>query len=63
MTSKLRDSWEHIYRVIPYPRYDAEYEITNWYTRTHPDAPYRQQRAIWRSCAVRKCGEELGLGS
>jgi len=37
---KLRDTWEHIYRVIPYPRYDGEYEITNWYTATHPDAPY-----------------------
>jgi N-hydroxyarylamine O-acetyltransferase len=33
-------AWEHVYRVIPYPRYDMEYEITNWYTATHPDAPY-----------------------
>jgi N-hydroxyarylamine O-acetyltransferase len=40
LQSKLGDNWEHIYRVIPYPRYDAEYEITNWYTSTHPDAPY-----------------------
>ncbi len=41
LQSKLRDAWEHIYRVIPYPRYDGEYEITNWYTGTHPDAPYQ----------------------
>ena len=41
LQSKLRDTWEHIYRVIPYPRYDGEYEITNWYTGTHPDAPYQ----------------------
>ena len=41
LQAKLRDTWEHIYRVIPYPRYDAEYEITNWYTGTHPDAPYQ----------------------
>jgi N-hydroxyarylamine O-acetyltransferase len=40
LQAKLRDTWEHIYRVIPYPRYDDEYEITNWYTGTHPDAPY-----------------------
>ena len=33
-------TWEHVYRVIPYPRYDMEYEITNWYTATHPDTPY-----------------------
>jgi N-hydroxyarylamine O-acetyltransferase len=40
LQSRLGDEWEHIYRVIPYPRYDGEYEITNWYTGTHPDAPY-----------------------
>jgi len=41
LQSRLRNAWEHIYRVIPYPRYDGEYEITNWYTGTHPDAPYQ----------------------
>jgi N-hydroxyarylamine O-acetyltransferase len=41
LQSKLHDAWEHIYRVIPYPRYDGEYEITNWYTGTHPEAPYQ----------------------
>src|SRR3954471_14230520 len=41
LQSKLRGTWEHIYRVIPYPRPDGEYEITNWYTGTHPDAPYQ----------------------
>jgi len=41
LQAKLRDTWEHMYRVIPYPRYDGEYEITNWYTGTHPDAPYQ----------------------
>lgn len=33
-------AWEHVYRVIPYPRYDSEYEVANWYTATHPSAPY-----------------------
>lgn len=42
LQARLRDEWEHIYRVIPYPRYDGEYEITNWYTGTHPDAPYQR---------------------
>jgi N-hydroxyarylamine O-acetyltransferase len=40
LQSRLRNAWEHIYRVIPYPRHDGEYEITNWYTATHPNAPY-----------------------
>lgn len=41
LQARLNDSWQHIYRVIPYPRYDSEYEITNWYTATHPDTPYQ----------------------
>jgi N-hydroxyarylamine O-acetyltransferase len=36
----LKDDWHHIYRVIPYPRHDAEYDITNWYIATHPETPY-----------------------
>ena len=40
LQSLLGTQWEHIYRVIPYARYDAEYEVANWYTATHPDAPY-----------------------
>ncbi|WFU84727.1 arylamine N-acetyltransferase [Bradyrhizobium sp. CIAT3101] len=41
LQAKLRENWHHIYRVIPHPRYDAEYEITNWYTATHPETPYQ----------------------
>jgi N-hydroxyarylamine O-acetyltransferase len=40
LQARLGENWEHIYRVIPHPRFDAEYEICNWYTGTHPDAPY-----------------------
>ncbi len=41
LQARLKDGWHHIYRVIPYPRYDGEYEITNWYTATHPETPYQ----------------------
>ena len=37
-----------IYRVIPYPKYDSEYEIANWYTGTHPDAPYQSNIIVAR---------------
>ncbi len=37
---KLGDRWEHIYRVVSLPRVDAEYEMANWFTATHPDSPY-----------------------
>jgi N-hydroxyarylamine O-acetyltransferase len=41
LQARLQHRWEHIYRVIPYPRYDGEYEIANWYTGTHPETPYK----------------------
>lgn len=41
LQARLKHGWEHIYRVIPYPRYDGEYEIVNWYTGTHPETPYQ----------------------
>ena len=40
LQSKLGEAWEHIYRVVLLPRYDAEYEICNWYTASHPQSPY-----------------------
>jgi N-hydroxyarylamine O-acetyltransferase len=41
LQARLKHGWQHIYRVIPHPRYDGEYEITNWYTGTHPETPYQ----------------------
>lgn len=38
---KLGDHWEHVYRVVSLPRVDAEYEMANWFTGTHPQSPYR----------------------
>jgi N-hydroxyarylamine O-acetyltransferase len=40
LQARFADQWEHIYRVIPHPRLDAEYEIANWYTGTNPDRPF-----------------------
>jgi N-hydroxyarylamine O-acetyltransferase len=41
LQSRLGDKWEHIYRVAALPRVDAEFEICNWFTATHPDSPFR----------------------
>jgi N-hydroxyarylamine O-acetyltransferase len=40
LQSKLGSRWEHIYRVVFLPRVDAEYEICNWFTASHPQSPY-----------------------
>ena len=40
LQSRLGTRWEHIYRVVFLPRVDAEYEICNWFTASHPQSPY-----------------------
>ena len=40
LQSQLGNRWEHIYRVVFLPRVDAEYEICNWFTGSHPQSPY-----------------------
>lgn len=40
LQAKLGDTWQHIYRVVPLPRVDAEYEIANWFTATHPESAF-----------------------
>ena len=40
LQSRLGDRWEHIYRVVLLPRFDAKYEMCNWFTGTHPQSPY-----------------------
>jgi N-hydroxyarylamine O-acetyltransferase len=37
---RLGERWEHIYRVVSLPRVDAEYEMANWFTASHPQSPY-----------------------
>ena len=36
LQARLGEAWEHIYRVVPLPRVDAEYEMGNWFAATHP---------------------------
>jgi N-hydroxyarylamine O-acetyltransferase len=50
---KLGDRWEHIYRVVSLPRVDAEYEIANWFTGTHPQSPYVNNMIAARPCPNR----------
>src|SRR5882672_7871816 len=40
LQSRFGDRWLHIYRVVSLPRVDAEYEIANLFTASHPQSPY-----------------------
>ena len=41
LQARLGERWSHIYRVVLLPRVDAEHEICNWFTASHPESPYR----------------------
>lgn len=38
LQARLGDAWEHRYRVALVPQLDADYEVANWFTATHPDS-------------------------
>jgi N-hydroxyarylamine O-acetyltransferase len=42
LQSRVGVRWEHIYRVVLLPRLDAEYEICNWFTASHPNSLHRR---------------------
>jgi N-hydroxyarylamine O-acetyltransferase len=48
LQARLGGSWEHIYRVVPLPRLDAEYEIANWFTATHPASAFANNLIVAR---------------
>jgi N-hydroxyarylamine O-acetyltransferase len=48
LQARLGTSWEHIYRVVPLPRVDAEYEIANWFTATHPASAFANNLIVAR---------------
>jgi N-hydroxyarylamine O-acetyltransferase len=48
LEARLGDAWEHIYRVVPLPRVDAEYEIGNWFAATHPTSAFANNLMVAR---------------
>jgi N-hydroxyarylamine O-acetyltransferase len=40
LEAKLGDGWEHLYRIMPRPVPDIDYEVANWMTATHPGSPF-----------------------
>src|SRR4029077_15780987 len=40
LQAKLGENWENMYRLLPQPRLDTDYEIANWFTATHPNSQF-----------------------
>jgi N-hydroxyarylamine O-acetyltransferase len=38
LQAKLGENWENMYRLLPQPRLDTDYEIANWFTATYPNS-------------------------
>ena len=36
----LGSEWRNLYRLAPEPKLDADYEVANWFTATHPASPF-----------------------
>ena len=40
LQAKLGENWENMYRLLPQPRLDTDYEIANWFTAMHPNSQF-----------------------
>jgi N-hydroxyarylamine O-acetyltransferase len=42
-------SWAPVYRLLPTPLPDTDYELANWYTATHPESHFRHRLIVTRT--------------
>src|SRR5277367_1514057 len=40
LQAKLGDAWQNLWRVLPHPAHDADYEVANWFAATHPNSMF-----------------------
>jgi N-hydroxyarylamine O-acetyltransferase len=45
---KLGTEWENLYRLMPQPRSDPDFEVANWYVATHPDSLFVKNLIVAR---------------
>lgn len=48
LQAKLGEHWENIYRLLPQFRLETDYEIANWFTATHPNSLFVNNRIAAR---------------
>jgi N-hydroxyarylamine O-acetyltransferase len=46
---ELGGRWAPVYRLLPAPQHDVDYELANWYTATHPDSHFRHRLIVTRT--------------
>jgi N-hydroxyarylamine O-acetyltransferase len=45
----IAGSWAPVYRLLPGPLLDTDYQLANWYTATHPDSHFRHRLIVTRT--------------
>jgi N-hydroxyarylamine O-acetyltransferase len=40
LQSKLGDTWDNLWRLCSHVAVDADYDVANWFTATHPASPF-----------------------
>jgi N-hydroxyarylamine O-acetyltransferase len=49
LDAELAGRWAPVYRLLPTPQLDADYELANWYTATHPQSHFRHRLIVTRT--------------
>ena len=40
LQAQIGEKWENVYRILPHPPVQADYEVGNWFCATHPNSPF-----------------------
>jgi N-hydroxyarylamine O-acetyltransferase len=51
LEAELGSRWAPVYRLLPSPQLDIDYELANWYTATHPQSHFRHRLIVTRTTA------------
>ena len=49
LEAEIAGRWAPVYRLLPSPMLDTDYELANWYTATHPESHFRHRLIVTRT--------------
>jgi N-hydroxyarylamine O-acetyltransferase len=49
LEAEIAGRWAPVYRLLPTPMLDTDYELANWYTATHPGSHFRHRLIVTRT--------------
>jgi N-hydroxyarylamine O-acetyltransferase len=49
LEAEIAGRWAPVYRLLPTVQLDADYELANWYTATHPGSHFRHRLIVTRT--------------